>query len=74
MEPDRTPGTATRVIRRVGCRNGCILADASPILGSVQGVVRTSAWDLAVECIDEGIGDVDRDQGFAVGVDRHRAI
>ena len=55
MEPDKTPGTATRVIRRVGCRNGCILADASPILGSVQGVVRTSAWDLAVECIDEAL-------------------
>jgi diguanylate cyclase (GGDEF)-like protein len=55
MEPDKTPGTATRVIRRVGCRNGCILADASPTLGSVQGVVRTSAWDLAVECIDEAL-------------------
>ena len=36
-------------------RKRCILADASPTLGFVQGVVRTSAWDLAVECLDEAL-------------------
>jgi diguanylate cyclase (GGDEF)-like protein len=55
VEPGGRPGTATRVVRRVGGRSGCILADALPTLGSVQGVVRTSAWDLAVECLDEAL-------------------
>src|ERR671925_318254 len=55
MEPGPEPGTATRMIRRVGCRNCCILADPSPTLGCVHGVVRTSAWDLAVECLDEAL-------------------
>ena len=55
MEPGTRPGTATRMIRRVGCRNCRILADPLPTLGFVQGVVRTSAWDLAVECLDEAL-------------------
>ena len=32
-----------------------ILADALRTLGRVHGVVRLSAWDLAVECVDEAL-------------------
>lgn len=39
----------------VGCRNARILADRVRNLSRVHGVVRQSAWDLAVECVDEAI-------------------
>jgi diguanylate cyclase (GGDEF)-like protein len=55
MEPGTTPGTATRLLRRVGCRSGAILADALPTLETVHGVVRLPAWDLAVESVDEAL-------------------
>src|ERR687892_2593455 len=36
-------------------RNCCMVADGAPKLTHVPGVVRQSAWDLAVECVDEAI-------------------
>jgi diguanylate cyclase (GGDEF)-like protein len=50
-------GTATRVVHRVGCVNGRILADERRNLSPVQGVVRESAWDLAGECVDEAVAE-----------------
>src|SRR5919109_283395 len=50
-------GTATRVIRRVGCVNARILADPARTLRRVKGVVTQSAWDLAGEFVDEAIAE-----------------
>src|ERR671919_246453 len=36
-------------------RNRSMVADGAPKLTHVPGVVRQSAWDLAVECVDEAL-------------------
>jgi len=38
-------------------KNRCILAEATFNLSAVTGVVRTSAWDLAVESVEEALAD-----------------
>ena len=40
-----------------GDKNRCILAEATFSLSGVTGVVRTSAWELAVESVEEALAD-----------------
>jgi diguanylate cyclase (GGDEF)-like protein len=62
--PAESGGTGRRARHRhpsastgSGDKNRCILAEAISTLKRVTGVVRTSAWDVAVESLDEALAE-----------------
>ena len=56
MEPGN-PAPPPETSAGSGDKNRCILAEATFSLSDVTGVVRTSAWDLAVESVEEALAD-----------------
>ena len=57
MEPEHARHRHPRTSAGSGDKNRCILADALSRLVAVTGVVRTSAWDLAVESVEQALAD-----------------